>query len=435
MMPSLPQSSAYTVCGSPAEKATSMGNETHVQCCIAGGGPAGLMLAVLLARAGVRVHVLEKHPDFLRDFRGDTIHPSTMEIMSELGLLDEFLRLPHQKVHRLNGQFGEQRVIIGDFSHLPVKAPYIAMMPQWDFLDFLADEGRRYRSFSLEMQAEATGLIEAGGRVVGVHVATPEVAREVHADLVVGADGRGSILRAASGLKVEDLGAPMDALWFRLSRKPDDTDETQARFDSGRIFVMLNRGDYWQCAFVIAKGTLATLQAESISVFHQHIGAMLPFEARRAEEVQSWDDIKLLTVKVDRMPVWYREGLLFIGDAAHAMSPVGGVGVNLAVQDAVAAANRLAEPLRQGRVSLADLAAVQKRRTLGTRVIQGLQLALQNNVIAPALSSRDELRPPLFVRLMQTFPILRRLPARLFGLGVRPEHVADSMRRPRRDGA
>ncbi len=407
-----------------------MSHETQVQCCIAGGGPAGLMLGVLLARAGVRVHVLEKHADFLRDFRGDTIHPSTMEIMAELGLLDDFLKLPHQKVHRLNGQFGDRRVIIGDFSHLPVRAPYIAMMPQWDFLDFLADEGRRYRNFLLEMQAEATGLIEAGGRVVGVTVATPQGEREVHADLVVGADGRASILREASGLKGEDLGAPMDALWFRLPRKPGDTDETQARFDSGRIFVMLNRGDYWQCAFVIAKGTLAALQAEGMPGFRQRIGAMLPFEAERADELQSWDDVKLLTVKVDRMPVWYREGLLFIGDAAHAMSPVGGVGVNLAVQDAVAAANRLALPLREGRVSVSDLAAVQKRRMLATRVVQGLQLTLQNNVIAPALSSRDALRPPLFVSLMQTFPILRRLPARLFGLGVRPEHVAQEMRKP-----
>lgn len=251
-----------------------MTNDTRVQCCVVGGGPAGLMLAVLLARAGVRVHVLEKHADFLRDFRGDTIHPSTMEIMFELGLLEEFLTLPHQKVHRLNGQFGDTRMVIADLSHLNVKAPYIAMMPQWDFLDFLVDEGRRHRGFSIDMEAEATGLIEAGGRVVGVSVSTPKGACTVHADLVVGADGRGSVLRQASGLAVEDLGAPMDALWFRLSRKPVDTDETQGRFDTGRIFVMLNRGDYWQCAFVIAKGTLPALQAEGLAGFRQRIGAM-----------------------------------------------------------------------------------------------------------------------------------------------------------------
>lgn len=402
----------------------------HVQCCIAGGGPAGLMLGVLLARGGVRTCVLEKHADFLRDFRGDTIHPSTMQILDELGLLDEFLKLPHQKVHRLNGQFGDLRLVMADFSHLPVRAPYIAMMPQWDFLDFLADEGRRYPNFSLEMQAEATGLIEVDGRVVGVTVATPHGTHEVRADLVVGADGRASVLRRASALAVEDLGAPMDALWFRLSRQPGDTDETLGRFDTGRIFVMLNRGDYWQCAFVIAKDTLPALQAEGIAGFRRRIAAMLPVSPDRADELQSWDDIKLLTVKVDRMPTWYRDGLLFIGDAAHAMSPMGGVGVNLAVQDAVAAANRLAVPLREGRVTVADLAAVQRRRMFPTRVIQRLQLALQDTVIAPALSARDALKPPLFLRLIQQFPILRRLPARLFGMGVRPEHVSDVLRPP-----
>lgn len=389
-----------------------------------------MMLGFLLARAGVRVHVLEKHADFLRDFRGDTIHPSTLEIMSELGLLDAFLKLPHQRVQRLSGQFGDTKFVMADFGHLPVKAPYIAMMPQWDFLDFLADEGRRYANFTVEMQAEATGLIEAGGKVIGVTVKTPDGVREVRADLVVGADGRASVLRERSGLAVEDLGAPMDALWFGLSRKPTDTEETLGRFDAGRIFVMLNRGDYWQCAFVIAKGSLAQLQAKGLDSFRATVGALAPFEAARAEELASWDQIKLLTVKVDRMPQWYREGLLFIGDAAHAMSPIGGVGVNLAVQDAVAAANRLAGPLLAGRVGVVDLAAVQRRRMLATRVIQGLQLTLQNNVIAPTLSSQTgQLKVPLFVRLLQRFPILRRIPARLIGLGVRPEHVADIIRK------
>ena len=401
-----------------------------MQCCIAGGGPAGLMLGVLLARAGVRVHVLEKHADFLRDFRGDTIHPSTLEIMSELGLLNEFLKLPHQKVQRLTGQFGDLRLVIADFSHLPVKAPYIAMMPQWDFLDFLADEGRRYANFSLELRAEATELIEDGGKVVGVKVRTAAGERDVRADLVVGADGRASVLRRRSGLAIEDLGAPMDALWFRLSRKPTDTEETQVFFDSGRIVVMLNRGDYWQCAFVIAKGSLEDLQSKGLQGFRDTIGRLAPFEDSRAAELQSWDDIKLLTVKVDRMPAWYREGLLFIGDAAHAMSPIGGVGVNLAVQDAVAAANQLAVPLREGRVGLADLAAVQSRRMLATRVVQWLQLTLQDNVIATTLANTGPLQPPLILRLMQRFPVLRRIPARLLGLGVRPEHVADVMRRP-----
>lgn len=402
----------------------------RTQCCIAGGGPAGLMLGVLLARAGVRVHVLEKHADFLRDFRGDTIHPSTLEIMSELGWLDAFLRLPHQKVHRLNGQFGDLRLVMADFTHLPVKAPYIAMMPQWDFLDFLADEGRRYPNFTLELSAEAIDLVERDGRVAGVRVRTAEGEREVLADLVVGADGRSSVLRERSGLPVEDLGVPIDALWFRLSRKSTDTEETQGRFDTGSIFVMLNRGDYWQCAFVIAKGSLDTLKARGLDAFRATVGKLAPFEASRAAELTSWDEIKLLTVKVDRMPTWYRDGLLFIGDAAHAMSPVGGVGVNLAVQDAVAAANLLAGPLRSGSVTTADLAAVQRRRMLATRVIQWIQLTLQDNVIAPTLNQTKPLEPPLALRLMQRFPILRRIPARLVGLGVRPEHVSEAIRHP-----
>lgn len=405
-----------------------MSDADHVQCCIAGGGPAGLMLGVLLARAGVRVHVLEKHADFLRDFRGDTIHPSTLEIMSELGLLSAFLKLPHQKVERLTGQFGDLRLIMADFTHLPVQAPYIAMMPQWDFLDFLADEARRFPNFSLEMKAEATGLIEEGGRVCGVRVRTADGSRAIRCDLAVGADGRSSILRAASGLEVEDLGAPMDVLWFRLSRHEGDTDETQGRFEAGRIFVMLNRGDYWQCAFVIPKGGFDVLQEAGLDAFRRRVGAMVPFQAERASEITSWDEVRLLTVKVDRMPRWWREGLLFIGDAAHAMSPVGGVGVNLAVQDAVAAGNRLGRPLRQGRATTTDLTAVQSRRRFATRFVQGMQLALQNNVIAPTLRETGTLKPPLFVRLMQAFPILRRVPARLIGLGVRPEHVAAYLR-------
>lgn len=408
-----------------------MSGSERVQCCIAGGGPAGLMLGVLLARGGVRVRVLEKHGDFLRDFRGDTIHPSTLEIMSELGLLDSFLKLPHQKVSRLTGQFGDLRVIMADFSHLPVKARYIAMMPQWDFLDFLADEGRKYPNFSLEMQSEATGLIEENGRVCGVKVRTPDGTHEVRCDLVVGADGRGSTLREASGLQVEDLGAPMDALWFRLSRRPTDTEETQGRFEAGRIFVMLNRGDYWQCAYVITKGGYEALQASGLDTFLARVGTMVPFEPERTREVTSWDLVKLLTVKVDRLPHWWRAGLLFIGDAAHAMSPLGGVGVNLAVQDAVAAANILYAPLREGRLTSADLEAVQRRRMVATRAIQGLQITLQNNVIAPTLRETGPLKPPLFLRLVNRFPFLQRLPARLIGLGIRPEHVAKPLRQPR----
>lgn len=399
------------------------------QCAIAGGGPAGLMLGFLLARAGVRVAVLEKHADFLRDFRGDTIHPSTTEILHELGLLQKFLQLPHQKVSRLSGQFGGLSVPFADFSHLPVHAPFIAMMPQWDFLDFIADEARPYVGFHLEMRAEATGLLEQDGRVIGVRAETPNGPRDFRAGLVVAADGRNSVLRRRAGLTVRDLGAPIDVLWFRLSRQKGDTEETMGRFDPGAIVVMINRGDYWQSAYVIPKGGIDQIKAQGLPAFKARLTRSLPFPPARVEEITSWDDIKLLTVTVDRLEQWYKPGLLCIGDAAHAMSPVGGVGVNLAVQDAVAAANILAAPLRENRVELHHLAQVQTRRLFPTRVIQWLQLAIQNNVIAPTLRAAQPRHAPLPVRLLARWPLLRRLPARLVGLGIRPEHVAESLRR------
>jgi len=386
------------------------------------------MLGYLLARAGLRVLVLEKHADFLRDFRGDTVHPSTLEVMGELGLLDRFLKLPHQKVAKLAGQFGDLRFELADFSHLPVRCRFIAMMPQWDFLTFLAEEGKRYPGFNLVMQGEATDLIEEGGRVVGVKAKTPGGAIEVRADLVVGADGRASVLRDRSGLPVENIGAPMDALWFRVSRAASDPDETMGRFDPGRIFVMINRGDYWQLAYVIPKGSLEKLHAAGLAAFRDAVAKAAPFAARRVQEIASWDDVKLLSVRVDRLTSWYRPGLLFIGDAAHAMSPVGGVGINLAVQDAVAAANILAKPLLGAAAGVAELRAVQNRRAFPTRVTQSLQVAVQNNVIAPALAGTTGLKPPLFLRLLARWPYLRRIPARLVGLGVRREHVAPFIR-------
>jgi 2-polyprenyl-6-methoxyphenol hydroxylase-like FAD-dependent oxidoreductase len=397
-------------------------------CAIAGGGPAGLMLGLLLARAGVSVAVLEKHTDFLRDFRGDTIHPSTLEVMHELGLGEALLSLPHQKVASLTTQFGGTALQLADFSHLPVRSPFIAMMPQWDFLDFLAGQGRRYPSFTLITCAEVTDLIETENGVRGVRAATSEGPLEITADLVIGADGRSSVLRAKAGLEVQDIGAPMDALWFRLSRKPADTEQTQGRFLPGRIFVMLNRGDYWQCAFVIPKGSLDGLKAAGLEAFRANVGALVPFEAERANGIASWDDVKLLNVKVDRLKRWAKPGLLFIGDAAHAMSPVGGVGINLAIQDAVAAANILAAPLREGRCTCRDLEAVQKRREFPARMTQRLQVIVQNNVISRALEERDKLEPPLLLKLIARTPWLRRIPARLVGLGVRPEHVAESIR-------
>jgi 2-polyprenyl-6-methoxyphenol hydroxylase-like FAD-dependent oxidoreductase len=393
------------------------------RCCIAGGGPAGMMLGFLLARAGVDVVVLEKHADFLRDFRGDTIHPSTLEVMHELGLLDRFLELPHEKVYRISARVGDVVLPVADFDHLPTRCRFIAFMPQWDFLNFLAEAGRRHPSFRLRMRTEVTGLVEESGRVAGVHVATADGPREVRADLVVAADGRSSLVRERAGLEVEELGAPIDVLWFRLSRRPDDAGQTMGRFDTGRIFIMINRGAHWQCGYVIPKGSLEEIRQSGLEAFREDIGALAPFAADRVAELRSWEDVKLLTVRVDRARRWYRPGLLCIGDAAHAMSPIGGVGINLAIQDAVAAANRLAVPLRDGHVTVDHLRAVQERRELPTRVTQRIQLLVQDRVITRVLGGRRPLRPPLALRLLARFPPLRRIPGRLVGIGIRPEHV------------
>lgn len=382
-----------------------------------------MMLGFLLARSDVKAVVLEKHGDFLRDFRGDTVHPSTLNVMDELALLDEFLKLPHQRISRFTGQFGEERVMMADLSHLPVRAPFIAMMPQWDFLDFLAAQGKRYPAFTVLMNAEATGLIEDGGRVVGVRATVGGQAQEIRADLVVGADGRHSTVRESAGFTPMVLGAPMDVLWFRISHKSGDTAETMGRFDRGSILVMLNRGDYWQCAYVIAKGSAETLKAAGIEAFRQRIASLMPFLADRMGELRSVDDLKLLTVGVDRLETWWKPGLLCIGDAAHTMSPLGGVGVNIAVQDAVAAANMLVGPLKEGRLKDSDLQAVQERRRWPMRATQAMQLFLQNRMIAPTLAGTRPLRPPWPVRLLNAVPLLRRIPARLLGMGVQPEHV------------
>jgi 2-polyprenyl-6-methoxyphenol hydroxylase-like FAD-dependent oxidoreductase len=397
--------------------------EAKVQCCIAGGGPAGMMLGVLLARAGISVLVLEKHADFLRDFRGDTIHPSSLEVMHELGLLEGLLGLPHQKMPRLFAHVGDTRIPVADFRYLPVRCPYIAFMPQWDFLSFLAEHGRSYPGFALQMEAEVADLIQEGDRVVGVRAAAPDGPLEVRADLVVGADGRHSRVREAAGLGVRVLGAPMDVLWFGLTRAERDPEESMGRFEVGHIFVMINRGDYWQCGYVIPKGTLAGVRAAGLATFRDNVARMAPFVRDRIGQLVDWDQIKLLTVRVDRLERWWRPGLLCIGDAAHAMSPVGGVGINLAIQDAVGAANLLWRPLREGAPGPEDLARVQARRELPTRVTQWLQVQVQNRVIAGVLGGVGELEPPLGLRLLRYVPWLRRLPARLVGMGVRPEHV------------
>jgi 2-polyprenyl-6-methoxyphenol hydroxylase-like FAD-dependent oxidoreductase len=402
-----------------------------VRCCIAGGGPAGMTLGYLLARAGVGVLVLEKHADFLRDFRGDTIHPSTLEVMDELGLLDEFLRLPHQEVYELNAQVGQMGLTIADFRYLPTRCRFIALMPQWDFLNFLAEQAARYPGFDLRMEAEVSGLMEQSGRVIGVHAKTSNGAVEARADLVVGADGRNSIVREKAGLRVTEFGAPMDVLWFRLSRSPQDPVATMGRFDSGRIFITINRGEYWQCGYVIAKGRFEEMRREGFEAFRAEIMKLAPYARDRVRELRSWDDVKLLTVRVDRLLEWFRPGLLCIGDAAHAMSPVGGVGINLAIQDAVAAANVLFQPLREGQLTIDHLRQIQKRRELPTRVTQWLQVTVQRRIIARVLGETKPVKPPFAVRLLATVPFLRRIPARLVGLGIRPEHVSQEIARSR----
>ncbi len=407
----------------------------NVRCCIAGGGPAGMMAGFLLARAGVEVAVLEKHADFLRDFRGDTVHPSTLDVIAELGLLDDFLKIPHQELREIRGVVGETEVVVADFRHVPTRCKYIAFMPQWDFLSFLAAQARRYPAFRLLMRAEAVDLIREGGRIAGVRANTPEGEIEIRAELVIGADGRHSTVRERAGLEVQDFGAPIDVLWMKLAKRPGDPTQSLGRFNNGHVLVMLDRGDYWQCGFVIPKGGYDALKARGIEALHAGIAAVAPFFADRVAELKSWDDVSLLTVTVDRLKRWHLPGLLCIGDAAHAMSPIGGVGINLAIQDAVAAANMLYAPLRAGTLTEADLGAVQKRRGFPAKVTQAIQVFIQNRIF-PSVSAAAQAAeqrapkqaapatpPPLPVRIMRAFPILRRIPARIVGVGVRPEHV------------
>jgi 2-polyprenyl-6-methoxyphenol hydroxylase-like FAD-dependent oxidoreductase len=382
-----------------------------------------MMLGLLLARAGVEVVLLEKHGDFLRDFRGDTIHPSTLELMHERGLLDEFLKRPHQEVRHLTGVIGDKKIRIADFTHLPTQCGFIALMPQWDFLDFLADKARQYRSFRLLMKSEAVDLIEEEGRIAGVRVRDPDGELMVRADLVIAADGRHSRLRDRAGLPVEHFGSPIDVLWMRLSRRTSDGSEPLGRFNGGRILVMLDRDNYWQCALVIRKDGYGAIRQQGLEDLRQAIVKAAPFMHDRVGEIADWNDVKLLTVMVDRLKSWSREGLLCIGDAAHAMSPIGGVGINLAIQDAVATANLLAESLRRGRPSASELAAVQRRRLLPTRVIQWLQVTVQNRIIGPVLASQSNIEPPWLLRRLGRNPWLQRIPARLVGLGIRPEHI------------
>ncbi|MGA9945015.1 MAG: FAD-dependent oxidoreductase [Candidatus Cybelea sp.] len=392
-------------------------------CCVVGGGPAGMMAAMLFARAGVSTVLLEKHGDFLRDFRGDTIHPSTLEVMDELGVLESFLKRPHQEVTTLSGNLGDSLITVADFTKLPTRCKFLAFMPQWDFLNFLAEEAMRFPSFDLRMQARVEELIWENGRVAGVRAQTPSGLLNVHSDLTIAADGRESMLRQQAHLDVVELGAPMDVLWLRLTKHPSDPHETFGYIRDGRIMALIDRGVYWQCAYVIPKGTHDELRRSGLEEFRKQVSTIVPFLADRVGELASWDDVKLLTVRVNRLRQWYRPGLLCIGDAAHAMSPIGGVGINLAIQDAVAAANLLAPKLSRGGVTVGDLRAVQQRRESAARRTQALQLFIQSKIIGRVLANG---RAPFLHRLpglLRWLPFLPRIPGRLVGLGFRPERL------------
>jgi 2-polyprenyl-6-methoxyphenol hydroxylase-like FAD-dependent oxidoreductase len=392
-------------------------------CCITGGGPAGVMLGYLLARQGVPVVVLEKHADFFRDFRGDTVHPSTLEVMYELGLLEDFLKLPHQELTSAGALVGGYYVQAANFSHLATHCKFVALMPQWDFLNFLSERARRYSAFDLRMQHEAVGLIQDAGKIAGVEARTPEGVVEIRADLVVGCDGRNSTTRESAGLEVQEFGVPIDVLWFHISRNRGDPDQVLGNVNYGKVLILINRGDYFQAGLIIRKGSFEGIKLDGLDAFRETITRIAPYLGDRVNELHDWEQIKLLTVQINRLQKWHRPGLLCIGDAAHAMSPAGGVGINLAIQDAVAAANLLAEPLREGRVTEALLAQVRGRREFPTRVTQMLQVNAHKAFVA-VFQNSGAIRVPWQLKVIAHAPGLQRAMGHVVGVGIRPEHVA-----------
>jgi 2-polyprenyl-6-methoxyphenol hydroxylase-like FAD-dependent oxidoreductase len=414
-----------------ARMSAAMGEKRDIV--VVGGGPAGMVAALLFARAGLSVTVLEKHADFLRDFRGDTVHPSTLRVFADLRLTDRLLARPHDKVRSLGVYLGGRHYQVGDFSRFDPRWNFVAMMPQWDFLDFVAEEARRYPGFELIMEAEATGLIEHGGRVEGVRYRRGGEERVLEARLVLACDGRRSVLRDASALKLRDLGAPMDVFWFRLPKERTPDNRTTGVFESGRIIALIDRGDYWQCAWVFPKGEAEQVRAEGLEAFRSSVARSAPMAAAGIDAIANWDDVKLLTVALDRLDRWHRPGLLVIGDAAHAMSPIGGVGINVAIQDAVAAANILAGPMADGAYPDPLLPLVEKRRLPAVKLVQAFQAATQRRIVAPLLQRKaGEVRAPLPLRLLDRFAPLRRLPAAFIGFGYRAERVRSPERvRPR----
>lgn len=398
-------------------------------CCVVGGGPAGIVLAYLLAEKGIDVTVLEKHKDFFRDFRGDTVHPSTLNVLSELGLLEEFLQLPHERVASLDLIIGDSQFHIADFSHVPAACKFVALMPQWDFLNFLSSRAKRFPSFQLLMQHEATGLITEGGHITGVIARNEDREVRIQADLVVGCDGRHSITRSVAGMKVIEHGVPVDVLWFRISRKPDDPAQVLGNVNYGKALILINRSDYFQAGLIIKKGTYAEIQAHGLEAFRTDIRNIAPYLGDRVNEVDNWDKVQILTVQINRLRRWYLPGLLCIGDAAHAMSPAGGVGINLAIQDAVAAARILTPPLQARHVPVAALAAVENRRMLPTRVTQAFQLAAHRG-IARVFENQGPIQPPWQLKAAVRIPGIQRAVGYAVGVGFRPEHVRNQSSAP-----